>query len=139
MKVVLDTNVFVSGVFFSGPPYQILNAWRHRKLDLIVSPEILDEYFRVGHELAATYPAVDLLPALELLTVNAKIVLSSPLKERVCTDSSDDKFIACALSSGARTICTGDKALLKVSGYRGIEIITPQQFVKHYLRADRIP
>jgi predicted nucleic acid-binding protein len=28
MKVVHDTNVFISGVFFGGPPYQILKAWR---------------------------------------------------------------------------------------------------------------
>lgn len=50
MKVVLDTNVFVSGLFFSGPPYEILDAWRHGKLHLVVSPPILDEYRRVGEE-----------------------------------------------------------------------------------------
>jgi len=43
MKIVLDTNVFISGVFFSGPPYQILKAWRDGKLQLIVSSEILGE------------------------------------------------------------------------------------------------
>jgi predicted nucleic acid-binding protein len=41
--VILDTNVFVSGVFFSGPPYQILRAWRDGKIQLVVSPEIIEE------------------------------------------------------------------------------------------------
>jgi len=41
MRVILDTNVFVSGVFFSGPPYEILDAWRRGRLTLVVSPEIL--------------------------------------------------------------------------------------------------
>jgi len=50
VKVVLDTNVFVSGVFFSGPPHQILQAWRGGKLQLVISPENFDEYSRVGVE-----------------------------------------------------------------------------------------
>ena len=44
--------VHVSGVFFSGPPYTILDAWRHGRVSLVVSPAIIDEYRRVTHELA---------------------------------------------------------------------------------------
>jgi predicted nucleic acid-binding protein len=54
VKIVVDTNVFVSGVFFSGPPHQILQAWRDGKAQLVISPAILDEYVRVGEELSAT-------------------------------------------------------------------------------------
>ncbi|HLA87516.1 MAG TPA: PIN domain-containing protein [Anaerolineales bacterium] len=52
LNVVMDTNVFVSGVFFSGPPYQILNAWQSGEFELVVSQEILDEYRRVEEILA---------------------------------------------------------------------------------------
>lgn len=52
MKVVLDTNVFISGVFFSGPPYEVLNAWREGKIQLAISQEILREYWRVGEVFA---------------------------------------------------------------------------------------
>jgi putative PIN family toxin of toxin-antitoxin system len=65
VKVVLDTNVFVSGVFFSGPPFQILQAWRDEKIQLAISPEILDEYRRVGETLAEEHPSIDLGPMLE--------------------------------------------------------------------------
>jgi putative PIN family toxin of toxin-antitoxin system len=44
VRIVLDTNVFISGVFFSGPPYKILEAWRNGRIVLVVSPEILEEY-----------------------------------------------------------------------------------------------
>ena len=71
MNVIVDTNVFVAGVFFSGPPYAILDAWRHGRLTLVVSPAILDEYRRVAHELAEEYPGVDPAPPLELLTIRA--------------------------------------------------------------------
>lgn len=64
MRIVLDTNVFVSGVFFSGPPHEILTHWRDGKLRLVVSVEILDEYGRVGKRLAASHPGVDLEPFL---------------------------------------------------------------------------
>jgi len=41
MKIVLDTNVFISGIFFSGPPSIILQAWRDSKIKIILSKEIL--------------------------------------------------------------------------------------------------
>jgi putative PIN family toxin of toxin-antitoxin system len=44
MKIVLDTNVFISGIFFRGPPSQILQAWKSKKLRIILSQDILDEY-----------------------------------------------------------------------------------------------
>jgi predicted nucleic acid-binding protein len=55
VRVILDTNVFVSGVFFSGPPYRILEAWRGGKLQLVASQEILEEYQRVGETLAEQF------------------------------------------------------------------------------------
>jgi putative PIN family toxin of toxin-antitoxin system len=45
LKIVLDTNVFISGVFFTGPPFKILEAWRDDKLKIVISREILDEYY----------------------------------------------------------------------------------------------
>jgi len=137
MRLVVDTNVFISGVFFSGPPYEILNAWRHRKVDLVISPDILDEYRRVGEQLAKRYPGVDLEPFLELLAIKARIIETPPLDESVCSDPDDDKFIACALASRTKLICSGDKALLRSSGYRGITILRPKDFVDSYLKAKR--
>ena len=55
MKIILDTNVFISGVFFSGPPYQILKSWRDGKVQLVISKEILAEYQRVGEILVDKY------------------------------------------------------------------------------------
>ncbi len=133
MKIVLDTNVFISGVFFSGPPYQILKAWRDGKLQLIVSSEILEEYERVGVLLANQFPGVNLNPILELLTITTELFFPAPLTEKVCDDADDDKFIACALAGKANLIVSGDKHLLKVKNYRGIEIVSPRLFVDQYL------
>jgi uncharacterized protein len=133
VKVVLDTNVFVSGVFFSGPPFQILQAWRNGKIQLVISLEILDEYRRVGEILAGEHPAISLEPVLEYVIQNT-IVFSVPrLSERVCDDPDDDKFLACALASGSNLVISGDKHLLKVSGYQAIKVLKPRDFLDNHL------
>jgi uncharacterized protein len=48
VKVVLDTNVLISGIFFSGPPSEILKAWRRGEVQFALSPDIIDEYIRVA-------------------------------------------------------------------------------------------
>jgi putative PIN family toxin of toxin-antitoxin system len=133
VKIVLDTNVFISGIFFRGPPYQILQAWRDNKLQIILSQEILEEYHRVAEELAAQFLGVDLRPILELLTIKAELIPSYTLSESVSDDPDDDKFIACALASKTRVVVSGDKHLLKVSGYDGVEVVRPRKFVDDYL------
>ena len=134
MRVVLDTNVFVSGVFFSGPPYEILKAWRDGKLKLVISPEFLEEYQRVAMALAEQFPTIDLGQILELVTIRAEMVHAQILSEPVCVDPDDDKFLACALASKSTVIVSGDKHLLQVSGFRKIQILKPRDFVDEYPR-----
>ena len=134
MRLVLDTNVIISGVYFSGPPYDILDAWRRGRIELVISAEILDEYRRVGEQLAKQFPGDQVEAFLELLTLRGRIVNAPPLKENVCSDPDDDKFLACAIASGTRIICSGDKALLKASGYKGITVLNPKNFVVGHLK-----
>ena len=118
MKVIIDTNVFISGVFFSGPTYKILEAWRDGKVQLVVSREILQEYQRVLETLGEEFPGVDVSGILELLTVKSELIAAPALIEAVCVDPDDDKILACALASKVKHIISGDKHPLKVSGYR---------------------
>ena len=133
MKIVLDTNVFVSGVFFRGPPAQILEAWRDGRLLPAVSASILEEYRRVGVVLSDRYEGVDVEPLLTLLAIHSELVDAPDLPEPVCEDPDDDKFLACALASGATIIVSGDRHLLRLSGWGGIQILTPRQFVEQHL------
>lgn len=133
MKIVLDTNVLVSGIFFAGAPYEILKAWYDRKIDLVISLEILDEYQRVAEELAQEFSGVDVARILDLLTVGAEIVHAPPLPEPVCSDPEDDKFLACAVAGSAKYVVTGDKQLLKVSRHGNVEIVSPRWFIESHL------
>jgi uncharacterized protein len=133
VRVVLDTNFFVSGVFFTGPPFRILQAWRNGLLQLVISPDILDEYQRVGEDLARQFSAIDLRPMIDLVTVNARMVPDEKFSAPVCDDPDDDKFIACALTGKSKLIVSGDKHLLKVSGFREVRILKPREFVDTFL------
>lgn len=133
MRIVLDTNVFISAVFFGGLPFRILGAWRDGKVTLALSIEILEEYQRVGRTLAKKFPGVDLDPILDLLAVSAELVSAPDLPEPVCEDPEDDKFLACALAVRSKHIVSGDRHLLKVSPYCGVHILSPRAFVESYL------
>ncbi len=137
MKVVLDTNVLISGFFFAGLPHHILEAWTAGKFDLVVTPEILEEYRRVARELARQFPTVEVDSLLDFITVNSLICSAALFPAPVCDDPDDDKFLACALASRASCIVTGDKALLRLDGFEGIAILKPRRFVE--ARLDDLP
>jgi putative PIN family toxin of toxin-antitoxin system len=99
----------------------------------LISEEILEEYHRVGELLSDEFPDVDLGPFLELLTINTELVTPQKLPDQICDDPDDDKFITCALAGKSKIIISGDKHLLKVSGFRGIKVIRPRKFVDDHL------
>ena len=133
MKVVVDTAVLISGVFFGGMPSRILEAWRAGKIDLVVSPDILEEYRRIGDRLEAQFADVTLAPFIALLVMTAEIIESPDLPEQVSRDPDDDKFIACALAGDWQFIISGDKDLLELSGYQGVKIVAPREFLESVL------
>ena len=133
MQVIVDTNVLISAVFFGGKPGQILEAWQQKKIELVISTEILAEYVDVLHRLSAKYPKVYVSQIITLITSFGFIVEARHLNKQVSEDPDDDKFIAAALEISSSVIITGDMHLLDVSGYAGIEMIEPSVFIEKYL------
>lgn len=133
MRIVLDTNVLISGIYFSGPTGRILAAWRSGKLQLAVSIEILEEYFNVAERLASRYSGVEYEGVLGLIIQNTQLLQGADLPEPVSEDPEDDKFLACALASNTRIIASGDSELRKVSGYADFWVLTPKGFISEFL------
>ncbi len=130
MTIVLDTNVLISGIFWSGSPNKILKAWQDGRFKLAVSLEIIEEYRRIAQELRRKHPQVNVDGIIDLIAFNSEIFAVEPLKEPICRDPDDDKFLICALGAKAKYIVTGDKALLELDGYGGIKIIQPGPFAR---------
>jgi len=134
MRIVLDTNVFISGIFFSGPPARILKAWENQNLTIVISKEILTEYQRVTQELSSQFPTVDISPIIEMITIHGECVDTRGIDITICEDPDDNKFIECAIAANCTEIISGDKHLLKVARYKSVTFLTPRNFVEKYLK-----
>jgi putative PIN family toxin of toxin-antitoxin system len=133
MNVVVDTNVFVSGVFFGGVPGRILDYWKLGRMDLLMSEEILSEYVDVLRRLAERYPRIDPDPIVSLVVKKGVFVQPCPLSVQVCVDPDDDKFIAAAIGGHAKSIVSGDQHLVDVSGFQGVVVMRPADFAARFI------
>lgn len=135
MRVVLDTNVLVSALLFTGVASEIVPLWQKEAITVLLSREILDEYLRV-----LAYPKFQLseeeiksalkegfLPFVQVIKPGTRIHVAK-------RDPSDDKFLECAVAGKADVVISGDKELLAIRHYRGVRIQTPSQFLEIFLR-----
>lgn len=136
MRLVLDTNVIVSAIGWSGPPSAVLEALIAGQHTLVTTPELLSEVTRAlsypKMRVIATQPATaeilrwlhqpeHLVPAREHLTV-------------ILEDPSDDRVLEAALAGRADYIVSGDQHLLRLGSFRGIPIVAPRQLLEEDTR-----
>ncbi len=141
LKVVLDTNVFVSSLLVkAGPPAQVLAAWRARSYLLIVSPALVGEvratleYPRIRRKYAIT--AEDVQELVDLFGHDALLVPGDDeatlraVQGAVPDDPDDETILACALESGADLIVSGDRHLLGLGTFRGVPVLSVREFLE---------
>jgi len=132
MKVVINTNVFVSS-FFGGNPRKIIDLWKKGNVILCLSKDILDEYVDVLHRVGLKEEEeIEELLSFFSKGFNILFTTKTPQIRAVKGDPEDDKFIECAVGLKAEVIITGDRAIKALGQYMGIKILTPQQFLKEY-------
>ena len=131
MRVVLDANVLISAVISSkGSPATILSYWREDKLELILSEAILQEVDRVMHypRIQERYRLSEELIEQFLLLLREGGILVEP-EEEVEADASDNRYLECALAGHSTYVVSGDRHLLDLREYCGIQILAPREFV----------
>ncbi len=138
LRVVLDTNVLVSGSLVGkGPSGRILRAAREGEFQILVCPAIIAEYQEAmaRPHIRRKYPlAVHVVPAVvEFLEVMAEMVFPSHIEPVIAEDPDDDVLLACALEGQADFIISGDSHLKALGRYRGVKILTPREFVARFL------
>ncbi len=135
IRAVLDTNVVVSALLFSGPPSRLISAWQAGRLRLVVSAPILDEYIRV-----LAYPKFkltnteirglleeELIPFMETVT-------AVPTNIPDLRDPDDAKFITCAVAAGVRWLVSGDDDLLSLHHVESVDILSVTAFLQQLKR-----
>lgn len=129
MRVVIDTNIIVSG-YLGGSLEAIIVAWKSGKFTLVVSAAIVDEYLKVLKRPKFKIERAELDDFSALLLDKAEFVI--PLEEinAVPADTTDNKFLEAAIAGKVGVIVSGDGHLLELKTFRDISIITAREFVE---------
>ena len=133
LRVVLDTNVLLSGIAYpASVPGKIIAAWRHGSINVLLSPYILDELRRVLPRLAHRHGlrSAEIEDLVDILSIQAEVITPLPGAEPDLRDVADQPVLGTLLaaikSSGADYLITGDKDLLEIADR--YPIVTPAKF-----------
>jgi len=128
VKVVFDTNVLVSSIFWKGKPYQVVRKAAKAEFRNFVSNEMLAELEEVLHRDFEIDSAGIARITSTLLLFSS--VLKPVVKHEIVADDPDDNIIIdCAVAAKARFIVTQDKHLLKIRRFKSINIVTPDEIM----------
>jgi putative PIN family toxin of toxin-antitoxin system len=129
MRVVADTNVFISALMFGGLPGRFLDLALRRKFTLVTSIALLDE---LDEKLRGKFAVSesDALAIREKLERNANLVDPDFQLNAVPDDPDDNRVLECAVAGSAEFIVSGDRHLLRLGGHEGIAIVTVRQFLE---------
>ena len=126
MKVVLDTNTLVSGIFWKGTPHTVVRAWAESVFEVIISQDILEEYLAVLKRLD---PKGDMAESWTVFISENATVVSGRYRLKLSRDPADDKFIVAAILGRADYIVSGDKDLLSLHDRSPVPILNPRKFL----------
>jgi putative PIN family toxin of toxin-antitoxin system len=129
-KVVIDTNIYISAIFWGGKPREVIDLGRDKKILIFASLDIKNE---IAEKLKTKFKLDDeevnrILLDFSTFTIPVKV---TKRVQAVPNDPEDDKFIECAISCNADYIVSGDRHLLSLKEYVGIRILKASEFLSN--------
>lgn len=130
MKVVLDTNIFISGIFWTGNSNKIIQIWKEGKFSLITSSELLTEFIETLKNFKIQLPENIIKGWIELIVRNSSIVEPVDKLNIVKGDPKDNMFLEAAIEGEANYIITQDNHLIRLKSFKNVKILTPEEFLQ---------
>jgi putative PIN family toxin of toxin-antitoxin system len=134
MRLVVDTNVLISGIHWGGIPAEIIHARVGNRIQVVCSAEIIDEYGAVIRRMNPWLAVSEINHLLSFLIRRSEIVQPNHWFKVVLDDPGDNKFIDCAFHAQANLIISGDKHLLRLEKFGPIRILSPSEFKMKFPR-----
>ncbi|MFI5351915.1 MAG: putative toxin-antitoxin system toxin component, PIN family [Candidatus Binatales bacterium] len=128
LRVVADTNIYISAVNFGGVPDQVLALARRGRVDLFISKPILDEIEGVLKR-KFQWPPTRVRAALTAIGEFARTVEPQERIAVVKKDEPDNRVLECALAAKAAVVVSGDSHLRDLGSFRGVRILSPRAFL----------
>ena len=129
MRIVVDTNVLVSGIFWNGNESTILKACKTRDLINYISPDIINEFERVLHYEKFRLTTSEINSALETMLVFSTVVVPQIKLDVIRDDPADNIVLECGLTANAECIISGDNHLLRLGKYKKMKIMSAKRFI----------
>ena len=126
-RVVIDTNIFISGLAFGGNPGKIIDFVRKNKFQTVTSPEIELEIFT---KLAQLKVPEEKIQNLKIIFDQGALRVIPKKKVLICRDQEDNMFLEVCLEAKADFLITGDKDLLVLKNFGSTKILNPKDFLK---------
>jgi len=129
-KAVFDTNIYISALGFGGIPEHLLelSTGPGRQFELYTSPDILKEIMRVLASEKFQFSQEEIADAISVID-DAADVIHPGIKLNIIKHKPDNRILECAVKAKADYIVSGDKHLLGLKKYKGIQSITPADFL----------
>ena len=130
MRIVLDTNVFISGIFWEGNfCSQIIDKLRQGRFQLVSSPKLVEELVETLRHFKISMDEELIEGWKNLIIENSIMVDSTVAIKAVKDDPDDDKLVEAAVYGEADFIISQDKHLLRLREYNKIKILKPEEAV----------
>jgi len=131
MRIVLDTNVFISGIFWDGNfCSKIIDKWKNEEFELVSSLEIIEELLNTLKHFKIQLDEETIESWRNVIIEMAIIAESSERLDVIKEDPNDNKFLETAIAGKADFIITQDNHLLKVKRLNNVMILNPEEFLK---------
>jgi len=125
-QVVIDTNIFISGIFWGGKPKEVIQTWRDQKITLLVSPYLVAEISEVMERFGASQKQKNSI--ITILTQNSLKIFPQE-QTGICRDSKDNFILDLCIAGKANYLVTGDKDLLALKAYIETVILKPVEYL----------
>lgn len=139
VRLVIDTNIVVSGFIWGGVPRHLLDLGRNGQALFFTTNVLLDELADVlsRDKFAAMLASQQITPAflMQRYGMLARLVKPEPIARTVPNDADDDALLAAALAAQANAIVSGDRDLLALHPWRGIHILNAADALQFVLDA----
>jgi putative PIN family toxin of toxin-antitoxin system len=131
-RVTAETNVYISGLLFSGPPRDFLQGAIEGKIQLFLSPPLFDEIRDVLFRPKFALPPDFVYAFLKEIEVISTTVFPKDSFHVINADPEDNRILECAWESKSDCIVTGDNHLLQLKSFKSIPIVSPALFLSDY-------
>ena len=128
LKVVLDTNIYISAILFGGNPERIRKLSKEKELEILISETMIAEVAEVLRK-KFNWESWQISQIIDEIRETATLIIPKQTISIIKKDEDDNRILECSVEGKAQYIVSGDKHLLSLKEYQSVKILSPAEFL----------